>query len=98
MPTWSKTENGTKNNFSRNLIATIPDLTTNLVFLVVSSNSKTIALLGSGYSGRKMLKRAWEISLKLYKPGSNSYVTKLELYSSNTNLISSSTRSTSVLG
>ena len=43
-------EDSTKNDFSSNLIAIIPDLTTNLVFLVISSSLIRISLLDCGYS------------------------------------------------
>ena len=54
-----------KNDFSSNVMAIIPGLTTNFVFMVMSSNSKSTELLNTLYSGWKMLKRASEISLKV---------------------------------
>ena len=47
----------------------VPDFTTNLVFMVMSSYSISITLLGPGYSDWRMLKTAYEISLKVYIPG-----------------------------
>ena len=43
----------------------MPDLTTNLVFMVMSSNSKSIASLDAGYSVWRMLKTDSERSLRL---------------------------------
>ena len=61
-----------KNEFSRNFLAIIPDLTTNSVSLVISSSSITIVPLDAEFSGWRILKRASERFLKVYIPGSDS--------------------------
>ena len=64
IPTWSRNQDSTKNDFSSNLMAIISFLTTNLAFLVTSSNSKTIALLGPGHSSWRILKRTSATPIK----------------------------------
>ena len=53
----SETEDSTKNDFSSNLIAMIPDLTIILVLMVLSTNSMKTELLIRSYSGIGMLKK-----------------------------------------
>ena len=62
--TMVETQDSTKTHFSSNLMATMPALTTNLVSMVMLSNSINIVLLNSSSSGLRMLKRASERSLK----------------------------------
>ena len=59
-----------KNDFTSNWLAIIPCFTTNLVFMVISSNSISTELLNISYAGWRMLKRASERSLKVKIPGS----------------------------
>ena len=64
IPSMVETQDSTKTRFSSSFMATMPALTTNLVFMVMLSNSITFVLLNSSSSGLRMLKRASERSLK----------------------------------